>query len=318
MVCCRPGGREAGLARSSGLAQVAGRVAGDGVTLESLLCNGSRPPCLSAWPKGPGLKGMAADPLEEIAFSVRRLRVGPTGGHGVRPGLGQWCRRTRTGVAARAGILLDLVPREGFLPDFLVQPANDFDTGVALAAQTPTEQLAADIARLHVPTHTGHRLRELAEGTSGARQGLARGLRRYFSSCLADLWPQVGQAGAVADWAPRAGTLLRGGVDGLPATPGPGRRWEPPHHGRRACRHLPAFRQPAHHRPAQRRPDRHHPCRQLRPAHPQSSGRRPPARRHRQAPRTPRGRDGASGTQPSGSYRATGRRSEPSASSGRP
>ncbi|MGW2770569.1 ArsR family transcriptional regulator [Streptomyces sp. NPDC001275] len=135
--------------------------------------------------------------------------------------------RTRTGAAARAGILLDLVPRERFLPDFLVQLTNDFDTGVAQAVQTPTEQMAADIAQLPAPTHTNHRLRELAEGTSEARQSLARDLQRYYSSCLADLWPQV-QVGAAADRALRAETLLRGGIDGLLATLGNRWRWEPP------------------------------------------------------------------------------------------
>ncbi|MFF0794516.1 ArsR family transcriptional regulator [Streptomyces spiralis] len=170
---------------------------------------------------------MAPDALEETAFSVRRLRVEPTVGRRTRPGLEQWHRRTRTGAAARAGILFDLVPREGFLPDFLAQLSDDLNTSVALAAQTPTEQLAADIAQLPGPTHANHRLRELAEGASAARQGLARDLRRYFGSCLADLWPLV-QAGAAADRALRAETLLRGGVDGLLATLGTSWRWEPP------------------------------------------------------------------------------------------
>ncbi|MER6977227.1 ArsR/SmtB family transcription factor [Streptomyces carpinensis] len=170
---------------------------------------------------------MAPGTLEEMAFSMRSLRAGPTGGQVRRPGLEQWHRRTRTGAAARAGVLFDLVPREGFLPDFLSQLSDDLDTSVALAAQTPTAQLAADIAQLTGSTHTNHRLRELAEGTSAARQGLAADLRHYFSSCLADLWPQV-QAGAAADRALRAETLMRGGVDGLLATLGTRWLWEPP------------------------------------------------------------------------------------------
>lgn len=188
---------------------------------------------------------VAPDPLEEMMLSVRRLRTGRGGrggltcGHGAHgttgayemyathPGLEQWLRRTRTGVAARAGVLFDLVTREGFLPDFLAQVSDDVYTGITLAAQTPTEQLAADIAQLDGPTHNNGRLRELAEGTSAARRGLARDLRGYFDSTLAELWPRI-QAGAAADRALRSETLMRGGVDGLLATLAVRWRWEPP------------------------------------------------------------------------------------------
>ncbi|MYX37066.1 MULTISPECIES: winged helix-turn-helix domain-containing protein [unclassified Streptomyces] len=165
--------------------------------------------------------------LEETALSIRRLRIGPVGVQRIRPGLAQWHRRHRTRAAAQAGILLDLVPREGFLPDFLLPLADDLTTGVDLAAQTPAEQLAADIEQLPAAVRTQRRLRDLAEGTSHARQGLARDLRRYFDSCLVDVWPQI-QAHAAADRALRAETLLRGGIDGLLATLGDRWRWEPP------------------------------------------------------------------------------------------
>lgn len=56
---------------------------------------------------------------------------------------------------------------------------------------------------------------------------LARDLRHYFESSLADMWPRI-QAGAVADRALRSETLMRGGVDGLLATLAVRRRWEPP------------------------------------------------------------------------------------------
>ncbi|MDQ0994530.1 helix-turn-helix transcriptional regulator [Streptomyces sp. V3I7] len=170
---------------------------------------------------------IAPDALQEVTLSVRRLRARPTSGHGTRHGLEQWHRRTRAGARDRAGILLDLVPQEKFLPDFLFQLADAFDTGVERAVQTPTEQLAADIGELAAHLRPNRRVRELAEGTSGARQGLAADLRRYFDSCLAELWPQV-LAGAAADRALRAETLLRGGVDGLLATLGTRWRWEPP------------------------------------------------------------------------------------------
>jgi DNA-binding transcriptional ArsR family regulator len=169
----------------------------------------------------------APDALGEAALSVRRLRAGPDGGQAARPWLGKWLRQTRTGVADRAGILLELVPRQGSFPDFLIQLENDLDTGVSQAARTPAERLASELAQLPVSARAARRLRDLAQGTAGARQGLAGDLRRYFGSCLAEVWPLV-QADAVADRALRAETLLRGGVDGLLATLGVLWRWEPP------------------------------------------------------------------------------------------
>ncbi|MFJ3336032.1 ArsR family transcriptional regulator [Streptomyces sp. NPDC086766] len=169
------------------------------------------------------LKG--PDALEEAAFSVRCGRAGPTGPHRRRPELARWHRRSRS--ATEAGILFDLVPQDGFLPDFLVQLTDDIDIGAARAAQTPSEQLASDIAQLRGTARNGRRLRELAEGASKAREELAKDLRRYFRSSLADLWPRV-RAGAGADRALRSEALLRGGVDGLLATLGTCWRWEPP------------------------------------------------------------------------------------------
>ncbi|MEU3555851.1 ArsR/SmtB family transcription factor [Streptomyces fragilis] len=172
------------------------------------------------------------DALGEAAFSVRRLRAGPAGGQGAggqgaRPGLGKWLRQTRPGAALRAGLLFELVPREGVLPDFLVQLEEDFDTGVLQAAGTPADRLAADLAELSLSARAARRLRDLAQGTAAARRGLAADLRRYHGSCLAEVWPRI-RADAVTDRALRAETLLRGGVDGLLATLGVLWRWEPP------------------------------------------------------------------------------------------
>ncbi|WP_431961526.1 ArsR/SmtB family transcription factor [Actinacidiphila sp. bgisy160] len=166
--------------------------------------------------------------LEETVLSVRLLRTGPTGGLGTRPGRDRWYQRHRATAAARAGILRDLVPRQGFLPDFFMTLSEDLDTGVAVVARTPVDRLAADIAQLPMPVPAHGRLEELAEGTAQARRDLARDVRRYFGSGLADWWPQV-QAQAAADRALRSETLLRGGVDGLLATLGTRWRWEPPY-----------------------------------------------------------------------------------------
>lgn len=171
---------------------------------------------------------MPPNQLEEARQSLRRLRFRPAPGQAARPpGLVQWVRRTHTSVTARAGILCELDPGGSFSPDFLFQEAEDFNTAVTMVAETPTEHLASDIAQLPNPAHGSRQLRDLAEGTTNARQGLAKDLRSYFGSSLAELWPQV-RASATADRALRAETLLRSGVDGLLATLVTLWRWSPP------------------------------------------------------------------------------------------
>ncbi|MER6633781.1 ArsR family transcriptional regulator [Streptomyces sp. NPDC000987] len=169
---------------------------------------------------------MGTDALTETVMSVHSLRLVPARGLGTRPALGPWHRQYRAGAAARAGTLFDLVPGGGFTPDFLLHLPGDFDTAVGLATQTSTEQLAADIAQLPGRAHS-RSLRELAEGSTAARESLAKDLRRYFDSCLTDLWPQI-RAEAAADRALRSEALLRGGVDGLLATLSLRWHWDPP------------------------------------------------------------------------------------------
>ncbi|MDX2644535.1 winged helix-turn-helix domain-containing protein [Streptomyces sp. PA03-1a] len=165
--------------------------------------------------------------LEGVTSSVRLLRTGLARGQGKRPGVVQWHREHRATAAARAGILHDLVPRQGNFPDFLLHLSDDLGSSVALAALTPADQLAADIEQLPASAGTQRRLRALADGAPSARQNLARDLHRYFDTCLSDWWPKI-QAQAAADRALRAETLLRGGTDGLLATLGSCWRWEAP------------------------------------------------------------------------------------------
>jgi DNA-binding transcriptional ArsR family regulator len=171
----------------------------------------------------------APNALLETMLSVRRLRVAPTDKGRSRPGIQQWHRRVNGSLADRAGVLLDLIPREGLLPGFLVQPAaDDLDTGVELVRHTPVPHLAADLSlRSPCPQKASRWLQELTAGAAGARQTLASDLRGYFDSTLAPLWRQV-RADAVTDRALRAETLLRGGVDALLATLNTHWHWRPP------------------------------------------------------------------------------------------
>ncbi|MFD4975056.1 ArsR/SmtB family transcription factor [Streptomyces sp. NPDC058424] len=178
----------------------------------------------------------------ETALSVRRLRGSPTAGNGSRPGLARWHREMSGSLAARAGLLMGLVLGEGFLPDFLLHPSgSSFADGLELTRQTPASQLAAELAELHRTEQAFGRpggplggspenarlLRELAEGTPGARERLVGDLHRYYGSSVAPLWPEI-RANATADRALRAEMLLRGGVDALLTTLSPCWQWQPP------------------------------------------------------------------------------------------
>lgn len=176
----------------------------------------------------------APNALFETALSVRGLRTGTTAQGRARPAVDQWRRRVNGSLAERAGVLLDLVPRDGYLPDFLLQPsAGDFATAVDLAGRTPSELLVKDLRIADSPGHDGGPVapsqwsRELAAGSAAARHTLMDDLRRYYTSSIAPLWPQV-RTDATADRVLRAEMLLRGGVDALLTTLSPTWLWDPP------------------------------------------------------------------------------------------
>ncbi|MFD3454838.1 ArsR/SmtB family transcription factor [Streptomyces sp. NPDC058691] len=175
----------------------------------------------------------APNPLWEAVLSVRGVRAATAVPGRSRPGVAQWRRRMNGSLAERAGVLLDLVPREGSLPDFLLQPnAVDLATAVDLAGRTPAAQLARDLQ----PDPSGRDAAarppsrwplELAAGTAAARHTLVSDVRSYFDSSIAPLWPLV-RADGTADRALRAEMLLRGGVDALLTTLSPTWLWNPP------------------------------------------------------------------------------------------
>ncbi|MFD8556466.1 ArsR/SmtB family transcription factor [Streptosporangium canum] len=167
-------------------------------------------------------------PLWETAVSVHRLRLPATVGPRLRFGLESWEREVRGGLRARAGVVLDLIPREDFLPGFLLQPsAGDLAEGLDLVMHAPSAQVSAGLSLLAVHQEASRWSQELAADAPGAREVLRRDLKRYFTSSLASRWPQV-QASGVADRALRSETLLRGGVDALLATLVPQWRWQAP------------------------------------------------------------------------------------------
>ncbi|GAA3091480.1 winged helix-turn-helix domain-containing protein [Streptomyces roseofulvus] len=196
-----------------------------------------------------------ANALSETVLSVRAaLRPGPRpqGRPEVRPGardgvgrgagplyrprsaVREWHRSLPGGAVARAGVLAELVAEDGFVPDFLLQPATpDFAGGLAAAAATPAERLALDLGIPEVSGWNGGLARpgrwahELAQGSPVAARALLDDTRRYFESSVRPLWPRI-RRDALTDRALRSEMLLRGGVDALLTTLGTTWRWQAP------------------------------------------------------------------------------------------
>ncbi|MET8897426.1 ArsR/SmtB family transcription factor [Streptomyces albogriseolus] len=179
------------------------------------------------------------DALFETALSVRLLLGAPTVHRGRRAGVARWQHAMRGNPVSRAGILAELVRRDDYLPDFLLQPnASGFSDAVESAHALPASRLRQDLGQLlgrpgdmgkrNGPRPDGvRRLRELAEGSTRGRDAFARDLHTYHGSSIAGLWPHV-TTSAAADRTLRAEMLLRGGVDALLTTLAPSWRWQPP------------------------------------------------------------------------------------------
>ncbi|WP_405851294.1 winged helix-turn-helix domain-containing protein [Streptomyces sp. NBC_00090] len=185
----------------------------------------------------------SANALSETVLSLRlslrldRAREGHRHGYGFerpRPAARQWHRSLSGGASAGAGVLTQLVAEDGFLPDFLLQPAiPDFAQALDAVASTPVDRLALDLG---IPEATGWNsglprpgrwARELAEGSATAPHTLLTDARRYYHASVEPLWPQI-RSDTLTDRALRAEMLLRGGVDALLTTLGTTWRWQPP------------------------------------------------------------------------------------------
>jgi hypothetical protein len=95
-------------------------------------------------------------------------------------------------LEARAGVLVDLVPRDGSMPDFLLQPsAGDFSTALDLAGRTPADRLVTDLRLEDSSGSSGRWAREFAVGTAAARRTFTDDLRRCHASTIAPLSTRI-------------------------------------------------------------------------------------------------------------------------------
>ncbi|MEL3945887.1 winged helix-turn-helix domain-containing protein [Streptomyces sp. LNU-CPARS28] len=165
-----------------------------------------------------------ADPLWETVLSLHRLQdrhpdpalpVRRRSGHGDGRG--------------PLGMLLPLVPRRGYFPDFLTPPAAaaGVEPGLEALMSTPRTRLRAELTVLADRNPLPSWTRSLADGEPTALRRLARALRTYHHSTLGPLWPRVTRR-AHTDRALRLHALWHGGAEAMLRTYGPAMRWRSP------------------------------------------------------------------------------------------
>ncbi|GGR66562.1 transcriptional regulator [Streptomyces aureoverticillatus] len=165
-----------------------------------------------------------ADPLWETVLSLHRLRD-----EGSDPALAAW---RRSGDGARQGplgMLLPLVPRRGYFPDFLTPPAGaaGVEHGLEALMCTPRTRLRAELTVLSGRNRLPSWTRSLADGEPAALRRLARAVRTYHDRTLGPHWPRISRR-TNSDRALRLHALWQGGAEAMLRTYGPAMRWRSP------------------------------------------------------------------------------------------
>jgi len=162
----------------------------------------------------------AFSPLTELVMSVKTLRD-PTR-HALHI---PWVTRTRTVAdTLDISILVGLVAREGYIPDFLtpppVGPYPEFDNELARVRATPATEVVREVESYarHLETNGSGPLPEsarvLLDDPVAGVQHLIDVLRRYWDATLAEHWPRI-RALLEGDVLYRARRLALEGAQGL-------------------------------------------------------------------------------------------------------
>ncbi|MEI5524126.1 ArsR family transcriptional regulator [Streptomyces brasiliscabiei] len=168
------------------------------------------------------------DPLWETAASLHRLQTRQG-----RWAYAEWYRTTRRRLREKGleravrTVLLPLVPRAAYFPDFLTpfQAADGLDAGLDAILATPPRRVLAELARLDRLVGAPSWGPRLAEPT--ARGELVRVLRAYHETAVAPYEESI-QACVEAERVARCRVFMDGGVEGMLAGLGAGMRWERP------------------------------------------------------------------------------------------
>ncbi|MHB9861588.1 ArsR/SmtB family transcription factor [Streptomyces sp. YIM S03343] len=168
------------------------------------------------------------DPLWEIACSLHRLQTARG-----RWAYADWFRDTRVALSgtplgrAVRGLLVPVLPRARYLPDFLTPPesADCLNAGLAAIVDTPPERVAQETGLLQ--RHSGAPVWTSRLTERDAREDLAAALRAYHEAVVAPHQDRI-HAAIAAEQALRARQTLGIGVDGLLAGLSPTMHWRPP------------------------------------------------------------------------------------------
>ncbi|WP_051969529.1 ArsR/SmtB family transcription factor [Kitasatospora azatica] len=139
---------------------------------------------------------LAYSPLWEVVTS-RRLLTSAT----ARPLHRRWADRARPRLAAAGlgtGLLADLIPERGYLPDFLNPPPASttpspradraLDAELAVLARSTPEQIRADLERLE---HWSPAVHAFHQDPAAVLPHLLAELRGYWEVALAPHWPRL-------------------------------------------------------------------------------------------------------------------------------
>ncbi|MEV2254409.1 winged helix-turn-helix domain-containing protein [Streptomyces sp. NPDC050147] len=165
-----------------------------------------------------------ADPLWETVLSLHRLQD-----KSPDPALAVW---RHPGDGARQGpleMLLPLVPRRGYFPDFLTPAAGaaGIEHGLEALMSTPRTRLRDELTVLGGRNPLPSWVRSLADGEPTALRRLARAVGTYYDRTLGPNWARI-KGRAHTDRALRLQALWHGGAEAMLRTYGPAMRWRSP------------------------------------------------------------------------------------------
>jgi DNA-binding transcriptional ArsR family regulator len=145
------------------------------------------------------------DPMWEMVLSLYML--GEASDELV---FGQWRQRLLSRITPESKMLLDLVPAEGYAPDFLspIVPGQDPNEGIDAVLNTPRHRIAAELDRRFAGQHRPTWTHALARKDNTAMRALGRSMRTYFDTALRPHWDYISQL------AERSATSLSDGAAG--------------------------------------------------------------------------------------------------------
>ncbi|MGA5822100.1 ArsR/SmtB family transcription factor [Kitasatospora sp. NPDC094028] len=148
-------------------------------------------------------------PLEELSIALRVLQ---DRNQALR--FGAWRREVWTRLPPQARMVLDLTPRHGWTPGFLIpQGPGGVPELLEQVAATPTTRLRTTLAQIAERQRLPGWASRLGDSPEVLRQ-LVDALDQVHAVALAPYWPQV-TAQVAADRAVRSHDLLHGGVERL-------------------------------------------------------------------------------------------------------